>query len=188
MYKDIICARSKFFKAACSKRWVEGQLKVVKLPEVSTSVFRRYLSWVYSGHLEWACPGDDTEEEADPDDEIHEMGMMIDLYILGHSLDDIQLRNKVVEILVTDVSFSPTCKQLNHLWENTHDSSPIRSMCANRLVLRHDRSDLADSMKSFPADLVQRIAMLSCQRLATVKRDEFEAGLSSYLEPAPANE
>lgn len=33
VHKDVICVKSKFFRAACSDRWQEGQEKVVRLPE-----------------------------------------------------------------------------------------------------------------------------------------------------------
>lgn len=51
VHKDIICAKSKFFAAACSERWVEGKEKQVRLPEVDPTVFESHLSWVYSTSL-----------------------------------------------------------------------------------------------------------------------------------------
>jgi hypothetical protein len=43
VHKDSICAKSKFFKAACSERWIEGKQKVVKLPDVTARDFQTYV-------------------------------------------------------------------------------------------------------------------------------------------------
>jgi hypothetical protein len=43
VHKDSICAKSKFFKAACSERWIEGKQKVVKLPDITARDFQTYV-------------------------------------------------------------------------------------------------------------------------------------------------
>jgi hypothetical protein len=60
VYKDIICASSKFFKAACSERWVEGKEKKVLLPEVEPKFFQSYVAWLYSGNYQLQASKDDT--------------------------------------------------------------------------------------------------------------------------------
>jgi hypothetical protein len=40
VHQNKICEKSKFFRAACSKRWIEGQEKLVRLPEVDIEVFQ----------------------------------------------------------------------------------------------------------------------------------------------------
>src|ERR1700712_2937492 len=52
VHKDVLCARSKFFRAACSERWMRGRGKKVTLPDVDPSVLQSYPGWVYSGHLD----------------------------------------------------------------------------------------------------------------------------------------
>ena len=43
IHKHLICAKSKFFEAACSKLWAEDTEKVVRLPEVKVDAFQAYL-------------------------------------------------------------------------------------------------------------------------------------------------
>lgn len=170
VHKDSICAKSKLFKAACSKHRVEGQKKVVRLPEAIPSVFRRYLLWAYSGHLEWTADGKirlEAPNEADQEAIYEEMSMIIELYILGDSLDDIRLRNKVVEILATGVGYVPNGEQLTRLWANTTDNSLLRTMFTDRLVLRADRSESADSE--------------SADSMSTISRGSHQADRSVFL-------
>ena len=82
LHHDAVCARSKFFKAACSKQWREGQERLVRLPEVDPVVFKTYCGWVYSGDL--AKPFCTSESEVK--DRIAEQKHFIDLYLLGDSL------------------------------------------------------------------------------------------------------
>jgi hypothetical protein len=51
VHENFICAKSKFFQAACRKEWSEGAQKLIRLPEVEPGVFRSYLNWVYTGDL-----------------------------------------------------------------------------------------------------------------------------------------
>ncbi|SMR62074.1 unnamed protein product [Zymoseptoria tritici ST99CH_1E4] len=48
VHENYICRKSAFFKAACSKKWVEGRDRVVRLPEILPQTFRVYLDWTYT--------------------------------------------------------------------------------------------------------------------------------------------
>lgn len=65
VYKDVICASSKFFKAACSERWIEGKEKKISLPEVEPALFRSYVAWLYSGNYQLGVSKDDTVDAQD---------------------------------------------------------------------------------------------------------------------------
>lgn len=43
----MICKVSPFFRAACSKEWLEGQTRVVRLPLQEPEIFRYYVEWAY---------------------------------------------------------------------------------------------------------------------------------------------
>lgn len=53
VHEDIICEKSPFFKAACSKNWIENQEKTVRLPEQEVEIFRMYLECVYREKVEY---------------------------------------------------------------------------------------------------------------------------------------
>lgn len=43
VHKDMLCAKSRFFRAACSKRWASGVEKVVRQPEGTAEDFQIYV-------------------------------------------------------------------------------------------------------------------------------------------------
>ncbi|KAK5137755.1 hypothetical protein LTR08_007327 [Meristemomyces frigidus] len=100
-HKAIICSHSKFFRAACSKGFKEGEEKLVRLPEVDADVFPRYLQWAYSGEVVVA-----SAEEVATD-----RGMRLDLvqlYILAEYLADALLRNAITDLLRTVYTVAET--------------------------------------------------------------------------------
>ena len=48
VHQDLICNRSSFFKAACSKTWMDAREKTVSLPDHLPTTFKLYLEWAYS--------------------------------------------------------------------------------------------------------------------------------------------
>ena len=94
-HHDAVCARSKFLKAACSKQWRESRERVVRLPEVGALTFKAYSSWVYSGEL----PKTTCTDSSSHSDQLAEKVRLVELHLLGDSLDDIELRNETVAML-----------------------------------------------------------------------------------------
>lgn len=82
IHKNLICASSKFFQAACSKRWAEGRAKEVHLDEVKTETFRAYIVWVYAGNITA-----NKSKQSDPEEAaLDEFAETVDLYLLGEYL------------------------------------------------------------------------------------------------------
>jgi hypothetical protein len=120
IHKDIVCAKSKFFRAACSSRWREGEEKTVRLPEIrKPKIFQNYVDWIHSGQLvfEDQAPGDDI------------CAGLIDLQLLGDILDDVELRNTTIQHLasqVVDMECCPSGQTYHIIWDNTRTKSSLR--------------------------------------------------------------
>lgn len=117
VHKDLICETSRFFAAACSKEWVEGQTRRVKLPFMSPEYFHFYVDWVYRREINVT----ELEEAPSPigDCTIHpcsrnpppalwiksatSVHILCELYILADYLGDRECNNKCMEILKTRV-------------------------------------------------------------------------------------
>lgn len=111
VHRHLVCANSKFFKAACSKLWAEGKEKVVRLPEVKLDAFQAYLVWVYTGKVVF-------NRQAPR----HQLRDTIDLYLLGDVLDDLLLRNTAMRTLVIHIpvwNVIPSVRLVNHIWAST---------------------------------------------------------------------
>ncbi|KAI1616703.1 hypothetical protein EDD36DRAFT_143579 [Exophiala viscosa] len=67
--ENLLCAASKFFRAALDKKWDKGQVKTVELGEETIAVFNVFIDWLNSGHFDtttWSGPR--TGIEWHPDD------------------------------------------------------------------------------------------------------------------------
>jgi hypothetical protein len=179
VYKDIICASSKFFKAACSERWIEGKEKKVRLPEVKPSVFQGYLAWLCSGIYQLQVKQDDPLPVISSAIE-----MAVELYLLGDVLDDIRFRNKLMETLAcVDLPYFPQPTTLCMLWNRTPPTSVIRKMYVEKFILAASRESMTKNIGEYPAELVQQIAVHSLYRIETVTRKLFDTKMASFLEP-----
>ncbi|KAM0717911.1 hypothetical protein Q7P37_006243 [Cladosporium fusiforme] len=141
IHKDLIAAKSKFFQAACSKRWKEGQEKTVRLPEVEGSVFKAYFTWVYSNTVDISS-GDHTKEQ---DQDAQEL--IIDLYILADIIDDLALRMHTLRLMVT----------LDKCWHHT----PSRM---DTWVYRAKRSTFAKKLEEYPEQFVRELCLALMQQ------------------------
>lgn len=110
------------------------------------------------------------------------MAKYFELYFLGDVLDDVRLRNKVLQTLVLDTDTSPCPQTVTRIWEKTPADSPGRRVVVDRVILRSNRSILTARMTEYPESFVQQVAIKSLQEVPTMEKEAFEARLSSYLE------
>jgi hypothetical protein len=181
IHKDVVCASSKFFKAACSQRWIEGKEKKVTLPEMEPKVFQDYVAWLYSRAYQLQA------SKGDADPEVHDaLQAAIELYLLGDVLDDIRLRNKIVQVLVTDdLELVPGSRTLHQLWARTTPASLLRKMYVVIFTRRVDREEFAKIVASYPAELVQEIAVAALKQTERINAECFISKLAIFLEPVP---
>lgn len=185
VHKDILCANSKFFQAACSERWLrstEAERKI-KLPEVDPQVFQGYLSWIYSGELDLsAFTFTQKETSAMQINAARDVAKYVELYLLGDRLDDIGLRNKTMRTLVLETHATARPITANRVWDNTPGNSPIRRMIVDRAIALAPRTLLACSLTKYPKEFVEQVAQLLLQDTPTKDREHFNEKLASYLE------
>ncbi|EPE24676.1 hypothetical protein GLAREA_08529 [Glarea lozoyensis ATCC 20868] len=54
--QQLICSKSRFFKASCKKEWSSGRNKIVTLEEDSPEIFAAFLVWLTTGSITTAGP------------------------------------------------------------------------------------------------------------------------------------
>jgi hypothetical protein len=168
-----LCSKSKFFRAACGERWRSGLEKIVRLPEIETMVFQRYVEWVYGDIL---VHGEDMGEN---------MREMVKLYLLGDELDDVKLRNKVLKALSHYRSADrllPGLGSIDFIWSRTTPSSPLRMWIIDGMMMKYPRPWIEDNLAKYPAELMQQIALKFIQQTPHVSDKIFQAKLPEYLE------
>jgi hypothetical protein len=158
-HKDVICDKSKFFKAACSDRWLEVQEKIVRLPGARSEVtFRTYIDWIYRSDL----VVDEVESEDSEEVDLNTKSELIELYLLGDVLEDVKLRNKIIHLLNTNINTSdhhldPHLCEL--IWDNTTSNSLLRKWTVDSIITNMNSSGFESSSSLWPADLVLQIAI-----------------------------
>jgi hypothetical protein len=126
VHKDIISARSEFFKAALNKikkAWKKGQTRVVRLPEDNADVVGQYLDFMYQkalpthrfSHLDFIYIG------------------LARLYVFGERVLDPFIRNNIVQQLILILLLSTAT---NPATLSIHDRLPSRSSMKAPLQLR----------------------------------------------------
>lgn len=185
IHKDLVCASSKFFKAACSKRWAEGRAKEVRLDEVKPETFQAYVVWVYAERIT-ANRSTQGDAKAAALDEFTEM---VDLYLLGEYLDDIRLRNAAMKALITNgklwvIQLLPNL--IDHIWTSTLPDSMLRKMIVDATISRGldpiSASGFEQYSADYPKDFLRCITVASLKRLPFVGFSTFALGVNKYIE------
>lgn len=181
LHQTAVCAKSKFFKAACSKKWREGQERIVRLPEAGVATFKTYCDWVYSGDV----AKDTCTSKSAKSDQCAAQASSVGLYLLGDILDDVQLRNKVVPMLFSSMrclNMLPCTSGVRHIWNSTPSGSLLRKVVVDVFVLRLDRSTLSDRVSDYPVDFVREVAVVSMKAAPSISWKEMVEKIPQYME------
>lgn len=150
VHKEIICAKSKFFKAACTERWLEGQQKTIRLPEVIPQIFQYYVDWVYTNNISKdGLPGS------------HQP--CIRMYLLGTYLNDVKFQNKSMELIVALndklVNTHPGIGSAQLIWENTTPDSLLRKWFVDNIAQKVSSDFLASEYADMPTEAIHQLAV-----------------------------
>jgi hypothetical protein len=179
LHQDAVCAKSKFFKAACSKHWLEGQKRTVRLPEVEVATFQSYCRWIYADDLltsTCAAASSKSEKHA-------EQTSFIKLYLLGDTLDDVELRTKATSRLFAVMrshDLIPSVPNLNLIYEATPSGSLLRKMVVDVFVARVDRGLFKMYAGSSPADFGKEVTAAALEAAPKSTWEAMAENLPEY--------
>ena len=182
VHQDMICDRSPFFKAACSKGWVEHEARKVNLPDESPEIFQAYLDWAYSQTK------DIIRLLKSPDsllDSMLDFAIQQDLrlklcrlWILADYLGDSTCKNEVMNNLISlhakprliIVRYSAVSRVV---YERTGNQSKLRKWLVDTLVPMIDAKSLHMKLWRCPADFMMDMFQAFVQKAGPVGRDNF---------------
>ena len=183
IHQDAACAKSKFFKAACSTRWLEGQEKIVRLRDVDPTVFQAYSRWVYSGEL----PTPICIDSSNVRDKSAEKALLIELLILGDRLDDIDMRNQAKPMLLDSMERHHTLcgyELVNRIYASTLPGSLVRKMLVDVAISRQNPSVLAKHVSKYAAEFVQEVAIAALESTPMISWEELKKRSEKWEEKA----
>lgn len=174
VHENYICAKSRFFKAACRKEWSEGITRIIRLPEAEPEMFRSYLVWVYTDGL----AVDITNSEPVQAQET-KYSTFVKLYVLGDRLEDLRLRNSIMEILVN------SNHQFNHesvtwAFEHTPTGSLLRKMLVSFAATRWVRAIFDEHKAKYHPEFVLDLAAFLMHQT-----DKQKIGLAEFIQKLP---
>ncbi|KAM3417444.1 hypothetical protein BST61_g5690 [Cercospora zeina] len=103
VHPTMITNHSRFFRAMfnTSNAFQEAREKLARLPEVDAGIFQIYVTYVYSGNIFITKNGGEEEHTNDNDpDATMRFQVLVQLYALANYLQDINLKNKIIDYLL----------------------------------------------------------------------------------------
>lgn len=95
-HEELVTTHSDFFAAAMRKEWVEGQDRIVRLPEYDPDYFKMFASFLYTGAIHSLADGDyDVEELKD-----WEYQRLALAWTLGNKLICVAFQDAVVDAII----------------------------------------------------------------------------------------
>lgn len=147
VHKDVVCARSSFFRAACSERWATSPQISIELPEDRADVFNLYLNYVYSDTVEVIRDIPASSDGFPSIEMINIPQYLVDVYILADKLGDLLTANTVVDGMIQHLDahqMVPPDSVIAHAMTKFSIDSPIARLFVDLFV--HEAH--ADCMRS----------------------------------------
>lgn len=129
--------------------------------------------------------GDRTAKLEDIDHDAYDL--LVDLYLLGDLLDDIQLRNSTTRtlynILTDEKSKSLPSTAINDkVWSSTPSGSLLRKLLVDSTITSLEKDEFAKSVATDPPEFVQEIAVALFRKLDGADLPKALGDGSQYLE------
>lgn len=158
VHEASICARSPFFRAACSKEWKEGQTKVVELPEVEHEAFAVYVHWVYTREIDMTIMTERANTYVAPS-----FLNLTKMWLLADMLRDVHLCNCVNDgIIKTDVAIRTpglNMASLGYIMEHTPQESTIRRLYIDMHLASLTRAWVRKNKDEIPRTILVEFAL-----------------------------
>lgn len=158
------CAKSTFFKAACSTRWMgEGKERLVRLPDQDAEAFEVFVHWIYSDNLDLSTmtvsPSVQRIAGRAPPSYLN-FGKV---WALANYLGAPELRNLVIDGIIEKFATSVArinVLSLKRIWKMTFAGSTIRRVLVDYTVNTrcYSGSDAQAKMQALPEEIVQEAA------------------------------
>ncbi len=138
IHKDLVCAKSPFFRAAFNGQWKESKEGAVELPEDDPDAFELWVNWIYKHTL--PCSDDQPGVPRYPKLMI-QLVTMTKAYTLGDKIGDTDFADAVMDAITHTVTedegmLDRIIETMEFVYKITPESSPLREFLVELYVFR----------------------------------------------------
>lgn len=156
-HKGILCRSAAYFKAALEGEFKESKDEVLELPEDDPVVFSHFELWLYTGNI------------LESHESVEDIGwdILTKIYLFGDARGIPELQNEAIDLYIdkNHAIHEIATNQLNFIYENTLENSPLRKLLVDIMTFRTNLSHpqwfreqvKSDYPKQFLLDLVKSL-------------------------------
>ncbi|KAK3696781.1 hypothetical protein LTR37_017805 [Vermiconidia calcicola] len=147
VHQDLICDRSPFFKAACSRNWTEAKERRINLPDQNPKAIKIYFEWAYSQRQDLGDLARAVIKSEVPQLRAEQMSnrswreetfiILRDLWVLADYLGDNVFKNITMDSLIDERNAGRIVHNkaiVHESFERTRLGSQLQTWIADRLL------------------------------------------------------
>ena len=184
VHQALLCDKSRYFAKALAEYFEESKTGIVKLEDISPTLFKIVVSWLYCGKIIYTVSDDGSSIDRDfakfkPEIETSSEAMntddtstwpiqvLVELYVLADRLDIKELRTNTIDALDDAIDQSRLdIRSYTFIDSNTTATSPLRKYAVDTLAYdeRHNILDL-EFWLQLPPDIAVTALLVWGQRV-----------------------
>lgn len=191
VHRALLCSKSVYFNKALFGPFKESETGIVKLEDVSSVLFRIFVTWIYEDKVRYTAAKYsysvekdleyDSDEYEDDDSEDEEQGLdedapftwpcqiLVKLQVFADRFDIRALRASTIDILherLDKKNITLPSKVCCYVWSHTSEHSSLRKFVVHRLAYRTSfNGDALTFWKESPPDLTIAVLMTVGRRI-----------------------
>ncbi|KAK5717200.1 hypothetical protein LTR15_009089 [Elasticomyces elasticus] len=176
VHKDALTIKSPFFNAACGREWIEGQEKIVRLPEQDAETFRVYLRWVYGDTLEMTLMKEPPGYAVTPSFLNLDKAWLLSSYLQDDMLCNM-ITDRTIEKFQLNKSGLMAMTTLQYVFDHTPSDSPIGRLFLDGFAAASSARWFAREGTDYPQavlfDMAKRFAGGEQKQLPTMRQEDL---------------
>ncbi|THV75312.1 hypothetical protein D6D28_01911 [Aureobasidium pullulans] len=191
VHRALLCSKSVYFNKALFGSFKESETGIVKLEDVSSVLFRIFVTWIYEDKVRYTAAKYsysvekyleyDSDEYEDDDSEDEEQGfdedapftwpcrILVKLHVFADRFDIRALRASMIDVLCERLDKKNTTlpkKVCCYVWSHTSEHSSLRKFVVHRLAYHTSfNGDTLTFWKELPPDLTIAVLMTVGRRI-----------------------
>lgn len=170
VHKDLICAKSPVFEAACNGNFIEGIQGIVRLPEDKPETFVLLLEWLY------------TERVAESDNaKVVDWHGIASLYVLAEKLQIHEIKNSVVDTWIRKAEDTKEIPlhEVPYVYYNTPEGAPLRQLLVDMVACDGETESVRQAMDGLPWEFLLDLAVT----LLRLRRQDASSNTRFWKDP-----